>query len=98
MPNPSTPPQLIANPWRQDVYPEYIVIYDANDVRIADVYAFPTADEDAEARSAAKLITAAPDLLECAQMLYLITAEGEVRDSERAEFHKLAADAIAKAA
>ena len=40
--------------------------------------------------------SAYPELFECAQMLYLITAEAEIREDERLRFHRMAADAIAK--
>jgi hypothetical protein len=44
-----------------------------------------------------RLHNAAPKLLECAKMLYLVAAEGEIKDRERLELFKLAEAAIAQA-
>ena len=58
-----TSPARSAKPWRQDPYGEYIAIYDGTGIRVADVYAAPTVEEDRDARAVARLIIAAPELL-----------------------------------
>jgi hypothetical protein len=52
-----------ADPWKMDFYDDYIVIYGSDNSRILDIYAAPSVAKDAEARSNAHLVVAAPDLL-----------------------------------
>jgi hypothetical protein len=78
-------------PWRV-VNSNEICTDDEHESLIAEVF-----DETDLWRGNARLIAAAPDLLECAKMLYVVTAEGEIKKAERVEMFDAAEAAIAKA-
>ena len=91
-----------AAPWKMDIQSEYVIVVGADGTRIADVYAAPDTLKDQEALACARLIAAAPELLDVLKAIHndcdkWLNDEMDITSDLFAAFLEETGNAIAKA-